>query len=82
MSNEKQKLLNQLNKLHTTQMGAERIKKNLSLKTNDVVNWCKNQIRSNSSKVTKQGKNWYIINNDCIITVNIYSCTIITAHKK
>ncbi|MCK9170106.1 MAG: DUF3781 domain-containing protein [Treponema sp.] len=32
-------------------------------------------------KITRKGKNWYAEINDCIITVNAYSCSIITAHK-
>ena len=34
-------LLGNLDKLHTTELGAERIKRNLSLDTADVVDWCK-----------------------------------------
>jgi hypothetical protein len=30
-----------LSKLHTTEMGARRIKRNLNLDTDDVVNYCK-----------------------------------------
>ena len=32
-------LLNNLDKLHTTELGAGRIKRNLNLDTNDVVAW-------------------------------------------
>ena len=34
-------LLKNLNKLHTTEIGVERIKRNLSLNKYDVVNCCK-----------------------------------------
>lgn len=76
------KLLENLDKLHTTELGVGRIKKNLSLDTDDVVAWCKAKIRSDKAVITRSGKNWYVDVNGCIITVNAYSYTIITAHRK
>ncbi|MBP3886887.1 MAG: DUF3781 domain-containing protein [Cellulosilyticum sp.] len=32
--------------------------------------------------MTRDGENWYIDIDTCIITVNAYSYTIITAHKE
>lgn len=75
-------LLNNLDKIHTTELGLVRIKRNLSLDTNDVVEWCKDKIKSSRAVITRKGKNWYIRIEDCIITVNAYSYTIITAHKE
>lgn len=63
-------------------MGVERIRKNLSLGTEDVVDWCKHKIAAPTAVMTRKGKNWYVAIEDCIITVNAYSYTIITAHKK
>ncbi|NMS89573.1 DUF3781 domain-containing protein [Clostridioides difficile] len=80
--NSKNELLINLDKLHTTELGVVRIKKNLSLETNDVVNWCKTKIESSSTVINRKGKNWYASVDDCIITVNAYSYTIITAHKE
>ena len=74
-------LLENLDKLHTTELGVERIKKNLSLDTEDVVAWCKAKIRSDNAIITRSGKNWYVNVDGCIITVNAYSYTIITAHR-
>ena len=37
-------LLSSIYKIHTTEMGIDRIKKNLKLNTNDVVEFCKNKI--------------------------------------
>lgn len=37
-------LLLHLNSLHTTEMGAERIRKNLSINIEDVVDWCREKI--------------------------------------
>ena len=75
-------LLNNLDKLHTTELGVVRIKRNLSLDTDDVVGWCRDKIKSDNAVITRNGKNWYIYIDVCIITVNAYSYTIITAHKK
>ena len=74
-------LLTNINKVHTTEMGYERIKKNLQLNTKDVVKWCKIKMLNKDSIIIKKGKNWYISFEDCIITVNATSYTIITAHK-
>ena len=79
-------LIKNLEKIHTTEMGIDRIKKNLSLECDDVVEWCKNQIRlagmQDGEKISRKGKNWYVDIDWGIITVNAYSYTIITAHKK
>jgi hypothetical protein len=75
-------LLNNLAKVHTTELGIVRIKRNLSLDIDDVVEWCKNKISSKNANITRKGKNWYITVEGCIITVNAHSFTIITAHKE
>lgn len=74
-------LLSNLGKLHTTEMGVDRIQRNLSLDTANVVLWCLNFIKDKNSVITKRGKNFYIENGNCILTVNASSYTIITAHK-
>ncbi len=75
-------LLKNLDKLHTTELGVMRIKRNLSLDTDDVAEWCKFKISSGNAVITRNGKNWYVNVDGCIITVNAYSYTIITAHKE
>jgi hypothetical protein len=74
-------LLNNIDKIHTTELGIVRIKRNLELKTNDVVNWCKDEIKK-SNEIYRKGKNWYVFGEGFIITINAHSYTIITAHKK
>ncbi len=74
-------LLNHLDKLHTTELGVVRIKRNLSLNTDDVVEWCKDKINSSHAIITRNGKNWYVNIDGCTITVNAHSYTIITAHR-
>jgi len=70
-----------LDRLHTTDLGAERIKRNLCLDVDDVVNWCRLKIKNPKSVITRKGKNWYVNIDGCKITVNTRSYTIITAHK-
>ena len=74
-------LLNNIDKMHTTEMGVQRIKRNLCLNTVDAVDWCKKQILS-AKTIYRTGKNWYAETEHCIITVNAHSYTIITAHRK
>ena len=78
----KQILLDNINKVHTTEMGINRIIKNLKLNTNDVVEYCKNKVLDKNCNIYKQGKNWYCEIENIIITINSYSYTIITAHIK
>ncbi len=79
---DKQILFDNIGRIHTTDMGVDRIKKNLSLGEVDVVEWCKSKIMSEKADISKQGKNWYIYIEGCIITVNASRYTIITAHKE
>ncbi|MEL7646622.1 MAG: DUF3781 domain-containing protein [Sedimentibacter sp.] len=74
-------LLSNLDQLHTTDLGTERIRKNLRLDTDDVVSWCKGKIKAAHASIKRKGKNWYIAVDDCEITVNAHSYTIITAHR-
>ena len=77
---DKQILLDNISKVHTTEMGIDRIKKNLKLNTNDVVEFCKNKILDKNCNIYTQGKNWYCEIDNIKITINSYSYTIITAH--
>ena len=76
----KEILLSNIGKIHTTKMGIDRIKRNLKLDTRDVVNYCKNKILDKDCNIYKQGKNWYCEIDNIKITINSYSYTIITAH--
>ena len=75
-------LLDNIDKIHTTKMGVERIKKNLKLNDIDVVEFCINKVLDENSIIYRRGKNWYCESNNTIITINSYSYTIITAHIK
>jgi len=76
----KQELLQNIDKLHTTKMGLERISKNLNINC-PVVNYCKALVLQ-SNKIERMGKNWYVYADNAIITINAHSYTIITAHRK
>lgn len=73
-------LLENLDKIHTTSMGINRIKKNLKLEVDDVVDFCKNKVINKNCNIYKMGKNYYCEIDDIKITINSYSYTIITAH--
>ena len=77
-----EELLANLQMLHTTGLGAERIRKNLGLQTvNGVVGWCREEIKKPDMEIRKKRKNWYVRIDDCEITIHARSYTIITAHK-
>lgn len=78
--NDKEILLSNVDKFHTTKMGIDRIRKNLKLDTNNVVEYCKNKVLDKNCNIYKQGKNWYCEIDNLKITINSYSYTIITAH--
>ena len=78
--NDKEILLSNVDKFHTTKMGIDRIRKNLKLDTNNVVEYCKNKVLDKNCHIYKQGKNWYCEIDNIKITINSYSYTIITAH--
>ena len=77
----KRALLANIDRIHTTEMGVGRIQKNLGI-TDEPVSYCISKLKQENSIVTKEGKNYYVDVDDCIITVNSSSFTIITAHKK
>lgn len=77
---DKKILLDNINKIHTTEGGVDRIKRNLKIDTADVVKYCINKISDKSCHIYRQGKNWYCEVENIIITINSHSYTIITAH--
>lgn len=58
--NMENELLENLGRLHTTELGVIRIKKNLSLNVENVIEWCKEKISLSNAEITRKGKNWYI----------------------
>ncbi len=78
--NMKDVLLENIDKIHTTEMGVARIQRNLGI-TEEPVGYCISKLEKEDSNVTKKGKNYYVEVDGCIITINSSSFTIITAHK-
>lgn len=74
-------LLDNIGKIHSTELGIERIRRNLGLTVEDVLRWCKQQIE-NPEAITRTGKNWYVRGDGFVITVNAQSYTIITARRE
>jgi hypothetical protein len=71
-----------IEKLHTTSMGAERIKRNLGLDCDDVIAWCRNTVRNvPDESIIRKGKNWYVHSDGFVLTINASAASIITAHK-
>lgn len=79
---DKQILIDNIDLVHTTEMGLDRIKRNLKIDSNDAVEYCKQKVLNKNCKIYRQGKNWYCEIEDMVITINAYSYTIITAHKQ
>lgn len=52
----KEVLLSNIDKVHTTEMGIDRIKRNLKLDVNDVVEYCKAKVLDKNCNIYKQGK--------------------------
>lgn len=73
-------IVDNIDRLHTTSLGVTRIKRNLSLTSDDVINFCKGIILANDTTFSQQGKNFYVETESVIITINAHSLTIITAH--
>jgi len=67
------------NKLHTTDLGKARIKRNIGLDIDEVIAWCK---RTDFNNIEQKGKNWYVYADDFVLTINAKGHTIITAHKR
>jgi hypothetical protein len=76
----REELLSNIDKIHTTKMGIERIKRNLKIDNKDVVLYLKDKILDKNSFIYKKGKNYYCEIDNIRITINSYSYTIITAH--
>ena len=75
-------LIEDLGRLHTTEMGAEWVRRNIGLTGEDPVEWCRARILDEGAMTERRGKNWYVRAGGCVITVNAGSFTVITAHRE
>ena len=51
-------LLDNLDKVHTTEMGVERIKRNIEVDVDDIVEYCKSKIKQENAVIERKGKNY------------------------
>ena len=73
-------LLENIDKIHTTEMGVGRIQKNLGI-DDEPVEYCILKLKREDAVVTREGKKYYVTVDGFRITINAGSFTIITAHK-
>ena len=74
-------LLDQLHLLHTTELRAPRLRRNLNLPPEvDVVAHCRDLI-AQADKIERRGKNWYVTGGNAILTVNAGSLIVITGKQ-
>lgn len=73
-------LLENIENLSSTNLGEKRIQKNLNLKDENPIEFCKSQILNPNCEIIKKGKNFYCKTDNIVITVNSFSFGIITAH--
>lgn len=88
-----QYLIQNIDKIHTTQNGVGRIVKNTGffehfyqkdreIAYNKIIDFCRQIIKNPNAKISICGKNYYVESDSVIWTINRHSFTIITAHKK
>lgn len=63
-----QDLIASLEKLHTTDSGAKRIRHNLDLQNTDVVLWCREFIKQADITI-RQEKNWYVYSGGVVVGI-------------
>ncbi len=78
----KEKLLANLDKFHTTDLGKVRLQKHLLLREENPVLWAKGFIQRSETKISHKEKNFYVSDNHIVLTINASSYTIITGHKE
>lgn len=74
-------LLQNVAKIHTTELGQERIRKNLQLDAVDTIKYIRKRVLNPDSSIERIGKNWYVMTKEEKITINAYNYCVITAHK-
>lgn len=77
----KQILLNNIDKIHTTKLGINRLKNNLNIDSIDIVKYCIDKILKQNCLIKRHGKNFYCYIDNIKIVINASSYTIITAKK-
>lgn len=78
----KESFLLNLDKINIADKGKERIKNNLNLENEDIVEFCKKIISDKNCNIYRERKNWCCELNDIIIKINVFSYIITSAHIK
>ena len=78
----KESFLLNLDKINIADKGKERIKNNLNLENEDIVEFCKKIISDENCNIYREGKNWWCELNDIIIKINVFSYIITSMHIK
>lgn len=73
-------LIKNIDKIHSTKLGIDRISKNLNIDKKQSIKYCVDIVKNNKTNIYKKGKNWYCEYDKIIITINSKTYTIITAH--
>ncbi|MCH5172236.1 MAG: DUF3781 domain-containing protein [Erysipelotrichales bacterium] len=74
-------LLSDVDKIHTTELGYQRIRKVIKLSDAQLINYIKDIVKNSETIITKRGKNYYIYFENMRITINSYNYCVITAHS-
>lgn len=82
MNIEREILLNNLNKIHTTELGYTRIFKATMLQEYESMPYIKEVIKDSKSTIYKKGKNYYIEFENIKIVINASTYCVITIAKK
>lgn len=86
-ADDKKNLIANAHKIHTTELGVQRISKNLRMEFEGensqarATEFCVKKILSPNCRISRRGKNWYCRVDGIEITVNAHSLTIITVHQ-
>lgn len=84
---DKEIIIANAHKIHTTELGVQRISKNLRMEFEGenlqarATEFCVKKILSPKCRILRRGKNWYCRADGIEITVNAHSFTIITVHR-
>jgi len=75
-------LIENKDKIHISKLACKRIKQNLKLQTDDILNWCRNEIEyaDKTDNITREDKKLYVAANNSVITINASNYAIITAN--
>jgi hypothetical protein len=77
---DKKELTDNADKLHTTEAGVVRIRKNTGITDADIVEYCRKLVLRPDCGIYRKGKNWYCESKGIRLTINAKSFTVITAH--